>query len=156
MIHTFSPQWVSQSKIVFNRLTNVQQGLTSRGLVPTMYTNTSGSTAIGSDTIAFPGYNPFTPGNGGAFGGPQNLLQLYEDMSYTRGKHSFRFGGTYTYQRDNRTYAAYQTAVDGLADQQGVGPAIDGLLVGTASPTSTWRSTRRVSIPARSIRTTAT
>ncbi len=130
LIHTFTPQWVSQSKIVFNRLTNVQQGLTSRGLVPTMYTNTSGSTAIGADTIAFPGYNPFTPGNGGAFGGPQNLLQLYEDVNYTRGKHSFRFGGTYTYQRDNRTYAAYQTAVDGLADQQGVGPAIDGLLSG--------------------------
>jgi outer membrane receptor protein involved in Fe transport len=131
LIHTFSPQWVSQSKVVYNRLTNVQQGLTSRGLVPTMYTNTSGSTAIGSDTIAFPGYNPFTPGNGGAFGGPQNLVQLYEDVNYTRGKHSFRLGGSYTYQRDNRTYAAYQTAVDGLADSAGLAPALDGLLAGT-------------------------
>src|SRR5579884_1216103 len=105
VIHTFSPSLVSQSKAVFNRLTNLQQGITSRGVVPTMYANRSGPVTIGSDDVAFPGYNPFTPGNGGAFGGPQNLLQLYQDMSYTHGAHAFRFGGTYTYQRDNRTYA---------------------------------------------------
>ena len=85
--------------------------------------------AIGSDNIAFPGYNPFTPGSGGAFGGPQNLLQLYEDVTYTRGKHSWRFGATYTYQRDNRTFAAYQTAVDSLA-KSGLGPAVSGLMAG--------------------------
>jgi hypothetical protein len=131
VIHTFSPEWLSQSKAVFNRLTNLQQGITGRGVVPTMYPNTSGAVAIGADDIAFPGYNPFTPGNGGAFGGPQNLLQLYQDMSYTRGKHSFRFGGTYDYQRDNRTYAAYQTAVDGLAAHGGgIGPSLSGLLAG--------------------------
>jgi outer membrane receptor protein involved in Fe transport len=129
-IHTFSPQWVSQSKAVFNRLTNIQQGITSRGVVPTMYANRSGPIAIGSDNLAFPGYNPFTPGNGGAFGGPQNLLQLYEDMSYTRGNHSFRFGGTYDYQRDNRTYAAYQTAVDSLAGTTALGPALNNLIAG--------------------------
>lgn len=129
MIHTFSPRWVSQSKLVFNRLTNLQQGITSRGVVPTMYPNRSGPVSIGSDNIAFPGYNPFTPGNGGAFGGPQNLLQLYEDMSYTRGTHSFRFGGSYDYQRDNRTYAAYQTAVDSLA-KSGLGPAVSALMAG--------------------------
>src|SRR6185437_12278672 len=43
--------------------------------------------------------------------------------------HSFRFGGTYDYVRDNRTYAAYQTAVDGLA-KSGLGPAVSGLLSG--------------------------
>lgn len=131
VIHTFSPSWTSQSKVVFNRLTNLQQGITSRGIVPTMYPNPSGSVSIGSDNIAFPGYNPFTPGNGGAFGGPQNLIQLYEDMNYTWRSHNFRFGGTYDYQRDNRTYAAYQTAVDALAKGGGgVGPALSGLLAG--------------------------
>ncbi len=129
VIHTFTPELGSQSKIVFNRLTNLQQGLTSRGIVPTMYPNRSGPVTIGSDNIAFPGYNPFTPGNGGAFGGPQNLLQLYEDVSYTHGKHSWRYGFSYTYQRDNRTYAAYQTAVDSLASS-GLGPAVSGLMSG--------------------------
>jgi len=130
VIHTFSPSLVSQTKVVFNRLTNLQQGLTSRGLVPTMYPNTSGSVAIGADLVAFPGYNPFTPGNGGAFGGPQNLLQFYEDISYIRGKHSLRFGGTYDYERDNRTYAAYQTAVDGLSPDTSLGGALNALLAG--------------------------
>ena len=130
VIHTLSPNWVSQSKIVYNRLTNMQPGLTSRGVVPTMYANTSGAVAIGNDLVAFPGYNPFTPGNGGAAGGPQNLIQFYQDMSYTRGKHAFRFGGTYDYQQSNHTYAAYQTAVDGLAGSQGLGPAVSALLGG--------------------------
>jgi outer membrane receptor protein involved in Fe transport len=129
LIHTFSPDLGSQTKVVFNRLTNLQQGITSRGVVPTMYANRSGPVTIGSDNIAFPGYNPFTPGNGGAFGGPQNLLQLYQDVSYTRGRHSWRFGASYTYQRDNRTYAAYQTAVDSLASS-GLGPAVSGLMAG--------------------------
>ncbi len=132
-IHTFTPSLTSQSKIVFNRLTNLQQGLTSRGLVPTMYANGNGAVAIGPDNIAFPGYNPFTPGNGGAFGGPQNYLQAYEDLSYVRGTHNFRFGGSYDYIRDNRTYAAYQTAVDSLSNTQGVGSALTGFLDGQFS-----------------------
>jgi hypothetical protein len=130
VIHSFSGSLVSQSKVVFNRLTNIQQGFTSRGLVPTMYPNRSGPVTIGSDNIAFPGYNPFTPGNGGAFGGPQNLIQFYEDLNWSHGAHSFRFGGTYTYQRDNRTFAAYQTAVDSLA-KAGLGPAVSALMAGT-------------------------
>jgi outer membrane receptor protein involved in Fe transport len=130
LMHSFSPTLISESKVVFNRLTNLQQGLTSRGLVPTMYANTTGAVTIGTDIVAFPGYNPFTPGNGGAFGGPQNIIQLYEDMNWTRGKHSLRFGGTFDYIRDNRTYAAYQTAVDGLSNGGGVGAAVTGLLSG--------------------------
>jgi hypothetical protein len=129
VIHTFSPNWVSQSKVTFNRLINIQQGTTSRGVVPTMYPNRSGPVQIANDNIAFPGYNPFTPGNGGAFGGPQNVGQLYQDMNYLHGTHNFRFGGTYEYMRDNRTYAAYQTAVDSLS-KSGLGPAISGLMSG--------------------------
>jgi hypothetical protein len=130
VIHSFTPSLVSQSKVVFNRLTNLQDGFTSRGLVPTMYSNATGLVPIGSDNIVFPGYNTFTPGNGGAFGGPQNIIQVYEDLSYTKGPHSVRFGGTFSYIRDNRTFAAYQTAVDALASAQGTGPALAGLLSG--------------------------
>ena len=92
VIHSFSPSLTSQSKVVFNRLNSLQQGLTSRGLVPTMYGSIGAIPTIGPDNIVFPGYNPSTPGNGGAFGGPQNYIQLYEDLSFTKEKHSFRFG----------------------------------------------------------------
>ncbi len=131
IIHSFSPAWTSQSKVVFNRLTNIQQGLTSRGLVPTMYASLSNIPTIGADSVLFPGYNPATPGNGGAFGGPQNYIQAYEDVSWTHGKHSFRFGGSYDYIRDNRTYAAYQTATDGLTDSGTVGDTLNALMAGT-------------------------
>jgi outer membrane receptor protein involved in Fe transport len=130
--HTFAPTLIAQTKVVFNRLTNLQPGLTSRGLVPTMYPNATGAVTIGTDDIAFPGYYPFTPGNGGAFGGPQNIIQFYHDMTWTHGSHSVRFGGSYDYIRDNRTYAAYQTAVDALSPGVGgVTPSLQALLNGT-------------------------
>jgi outer membrane receptor protein involved in Fe transport len=131
VIHTFSSTLTSQSKIVFNRLTNLQTGTTpQRGVVPTMYANVAGAVNIGADSIAFPGYNPYTPGAGGAFGGPQNIGQLYEDMSWVHGTHTLRFGGTFEYLRDNRTYAAYQTAVDGLSGDSSLGGALSAMLAG--------------------------
>jgi hypothetical protein len=48
------------------------------------------------------------------FGGPQNFVQAYQDLNSNKGRHSFRFGGNYTYIRD-RT-GAYEEAVESLAD----------------------------------------
>lgn len=110
--HTFSPRFVSQSKVDFNRFNN-QQPFGGYGAVPTLYL---GSASVGTNilgnNVALPGYNPYTPGNGIPFGGPQNYVQLYEDLSYVKGRHNLRFGGAYTYLRDNRTFGAYETAVD--------------------------------------------
>src|SRR5579864_325145 len=130
VIHTFSPNFISQSKVVFNRLYNVQPLGTQRGITPTMYPNLNGAVTLFGNNIGFPGYYPFTPGNGGAFGGPQNYIQLYEDLTYNFGKHSFRFGGTYDYQRDNRTYGAFQTATDGLTGGSSLGAALDNFIAG--------------------------
>ncbi|HZT28754.1 MAG TPA: TonB-dependent receptor [Bryobacteraceae bacterium] len=132
VIHTFSPRFISQSKVVFNRLYNVQP-LGSRGIAPTMYANPNGAVTLFGNDVGFPGYYPFTPGNGGAFGGPQNYVQIYEDLSYNFGKHNLRFGGTYDYQRDNRTYGAYQTAVDSLTTGSSLGGALDQFLAGQYS-----------------------
>lgn len=126
----WGPKWISQTTVEFNRLTIVQQGLTSRGLVPTMYANPLAPVTIGSDNIAFPGYNPFSPGSGGAFGGPQNFLEVGQSVSWLKGKHAVRFGGSYDYIRDNRTDAAYQTAIDSLSSSGGIGTALNGLLSG--------------------------
>ncbi|HVV44788.1 MAG TPA: TonB-dependent receptor, partial [Bryobacteraceae bacterium] len=128
--HAWNAQWTSQTKFQFNRLTIEQQGLTARGLVPSMYANPLAPVVIGADSVAFPGYNPFTPGSGGAFGGPLNDLQLHHDVSWARGPHLIRFGGSYDYIRDNRTDAAYQTAVDSLSSGGGLGTALNGLLSG--------------------------
>jgi hypothetical protein len=110
MTHTFAPTFVSQSKAVFNRLNDLQPFGTAGANLPTLYTGSAGVTNLAGVNLLMPGYSPTTPGNGIPFGGPQNFVQLYEDLSWSKGKHDFRFGGSYDYQRDNRTFGAYQTA----------------------------------------------
>lgn len=99
-----------------------------------MYINSTGAVNIGADPIYLPGYSALTPGSGGAFGGPQNILQFYEDMTYTLGSHTFRFGGTYENLRDNRTFAAYQTGVNVLAaGGGGLSSALSNMIAGQFS-----------------------
>jgi hypothetical protein len=129
--HEWNSRWLSQSTVAFDRIDVDQQGFTSRGLVPSMYANPLAPVTIGTDAVAFPGYNPFAPGLGGAFGGPENILQLSHATTWTKGSHSVRFGGDYIYIRDNRTDAAYQSAQDSLSDGGGLGAALAGLLYGT-------------------------
>ena len=114
LIHTFNPKLTSQSKIVFNRL-NDQQPLGPNPVGPTLYMNATSAPKINGNLINFPGYSPFTPGNAIPFGGPQNFVQAYQDLSQTAGRHTFRFGGNYTYIRDNRAFGAYEEAVESLS-----------------------------------------
>lgn len=114
LIHTFSPKLTSQSKIVFNRLNNLQPlGAAPVGPTLFMFSNTTGN--VDGVSLAFPGYGPFSPGNAIPFGGPQNFVQAYQDLNSQHGRHGFRFGGSYTYIRDNRTFGAYQEAVETLS-----------------------------------------
>ena len=114
LIHTFNPQLTSQSKIVFNRL-NLLQPLGSNPVGPTLYMNAVSAPKIEGNLIGMPGYSPFTPGNAIPFGGPQNFVQAYQDLSSIHGRHTFRFGGNYTYIRDNRSFGAYEEAVQSLS-----------------------------------------
>ena len=127
VIHTFSPRLVSQSKAVFNRL-NSAQPFAEQPAVPTLYTTSSGAGSLLGQTILYPGYVPQFPGQGIPFGGPQNFAQLYEDLSYNIGSHSLRFGGSFEYLRDNRTFGAYETA--GMYLGTGVSSAFNNLLLG--------------------------
>ncbi|MFH4284959.1 hypothetical protein WAJ30_21445, partial [Acinetobacter baumannii] len=77
--HTFSPRFVSQTKLSYNRLNDLQP-LSDKGVVPTLYlfSNTAGS--IDNFNIAFPGFLPFSPGSGIPFGGPQNVGEVTQDL----------------------------------------------------------------------------
>src|SRR6266550_565138 len=114
LIHTFSQRLTSQSKIVFNRL-NLLQPLGSNPVGPTLYMNAFSAPKIEGNFIGMPGYSPFTPGNAIPFGGPQNFVQAYQDLSSVHGRHAFRFGGNYTYIRDNRSFGAFEEAVESLS-----------------------------------------
>jgi outer membrane receptor protein involved in Fe transport len=112
--HTFSSSLVDTAKIIFNRLNGPVQSLGAAPIAPTLYIDSSVSAisvAGNSFPLVFPGYSETTPGNGIPFGGPQNLYQLYDDLSWAIGKHQFKFGGQFIQLRDNRTFGAYENPV---------------------------------------------
>jgi hypothetical protein len=113
--HVFTPRLVNTAKATFNRLNGPVQPLSTAPVAPTLYTSNSlPSVTVGgiSNPLIFPGYSEFTPGNAIPFGGPQNLYQFYDDVSWTLGKHQIKFGGQFVQLRDNRVFGAYQNPVE--------------------------------------------
>jgi outer membrane receptor protein involved in Fe transport len=130
LTHVFTPTFVSSTKLVYNRLFNIQP-LGTNPVGPTLYTSSSAVPALPTTngSLIYPGYNEFTPGNAIPFGGPQNLYQIYEDLNWTKGKHQFKFGGDYIQTRDNRVFGAYENAVESLGPSD-IPTAIQNLLIG--------------------------
>jgi hypothetical protein len=66
--------------------------------------------------ISMPGLqNLSEPGSGGVpAGGPQNTIQPQDDLTWTKGRHTMRFGGQFTYIQLNYAYGAYAQAVEQL------------------------------------------
>jgi hypothetical protein len=110
MTHSFNSRLTSQQKLVFNRLNDFQP-LGTQPISPGLYVSPSAGATFQGRNIILPGYLPTSPGNGIPFGGPQNFVQAYQDWSYVKGRHTIRWGGSYDYQRDNRTFGAYETPV---------------------------------------------
>jgi len=114
----WTPNVVSQSKVVYNRLNSLQP--INGDPTPTLFMRSRPTPLVlpsGTlDFVALPGYLPFSPGSGIPFGGPQNLYQFYQDVSWSLGKHQFRFGGQYIHTRDNRVFGAYQEASEILGN----------------------------------------
>jgi outer membrane receptor protein involved in Fe transport len=118
LTHTFTASLISQTRVSYNRLTNAQP-LGSAPVGPTLYMSASGEVSLAGQPVAFPGYSEYSPGNAIPFGGPQNFGVLTEDITKIVGKHSLRFGGQFTYIQDNRTFGAYEEAVEGLGTTTG-------------------------------------
>jgi len=122
--HVFTPRLVNTAKATFNRLNGPVQGLSTAPIAPTLYTaSTLPSTTVGgiTNSLIFPGYSEFTPGNAIPFGGPQNLYQFYDDVSWTVGKHQIKFGGQFVQLRDNRVFGAYENPVELLGSNLNTG-----------------------------------
>ncbi|HYG97684.1 MAG TPA: carboxypeptidase regulatory-like domain-containing protein [Terriglobales bacterium] len=138
--HVFSPGFVSQSKVAYNRL-NLVQPLGVAGTVPGLFVqantpfniSTSGAGGQAGSTlpIILPGYIPLFPGSAIPFGGPQNLYQFFQDFAITTGSHQFRIGGQYIHTRDNRTFGAFQTGFETLARSGQLEEALNNLTAGT-------------------------
>jgi Carboxypeptidase regulatory-like domain/TonB dependent receptor len=134
LTHVFSPTLVNTFKVTFNRLDGPVQGLSTAPVSPTLYTSSTAVPTInvggaGPFQLIYPGYNETAPGLGLPFGGPQNLYQLYDDVSWTRGKHQFKFGGQFIQLRDNRVFGAYENPVEALGTN--LSSSINNLINGT-------------------------
>jgi len=114
LTHIFSPSVVNTTKWVYNRL-NQLQGLSSAPIGPTLYIDQNVDPVAGQGLI-FPGYNEWTPGSAIPFGGPQNLYQVYDDLSWSRGRHQLKLGGQFIQIRDNRVFGAYEEATEYLGN----------------------------------------
>jgi len=125
--HSFSPYIFSGSKVSFNRLASPLTYDTAQQNVPMLMFGNASANGL---AITFPGLeNEMEPGAGGfPFGGPQNTIQLEEDMSWTKGRHSMRYGGQWTYMQMNHAYGAYAQAVEYL--QTGIQPGLQNLVDG--------------------------
>jgi outer membrane receptor protein involved in Fe transport len=130
LTHVWSQSVVTETKVNVNRLT-LEQALASQPVQPTIYFNTTTAANISGNLICMPGYSCTTPGNSIPFGGPQNVIQFGQSLSWNHGKHDVRVGGAYIYTRDNRTFGAYENAVQGLeagGSQGGLAWGADNLM----------------------------
>jgi Carboxypeptidase regulatory-like domain/TonB dependent receptor len=132
LTHVFSPNIVNSLKVAYNRLNN-KQPLGTNPVGPTLYTSATGLPNLPGTigALVFPGYSETTPGNAIPFGGPQNVYQIYDDLSWTKGRHTFKFGGGYVQTRDNRAFGAYENAVESLASGGSISSAAASLAAGT-------------------------
>jgi hypothetical protein len=124
----FTPTLASATKLLGSRLNNAQP-LGKAPVGPTLYVNGSTPITLGGGYINFPGYSQTSPGNALPFGGPQNFIEAGEDLAWSKGKHQFTFGGNFLYIKDNRTFGAYEEAVDGLV-QSGSDGALSNFVSG--------------------------
>lgn len=128
LTHSFTPALASATKLLATRFNNLQP-LGTVPVSPTLYPNAGSAVTLGSGDIYFPGYLPTSPGNAIPFGGPQNFIQIGEDMTWTKGKHTFKFGGEFLNVKDNRVFGAYENAVDALV-QTGTNGALINFING--------------------------
>jgi hypothetical protein len=110
----FTSNLASSTRLLGSRFNN-NQPLGTQPVSPTLYMNAGGPVTLGGGYITFPGYSATSPGNAIPFGGPQNFIQIAEDVAWTKGKHQFIFGGNFLNIKDNRVFGAYEEAIDALA-----------------------------------------
>ncbi len=113
--HTFTQSLFFSTKFSYTRFNNNTSFDTALVSTPSLMFVAPTDPVTGG-TIQMPGLqNSSEPGEGGVpVGGPQNTVQIEPDLSWTKGKHSLRFGGLLTYIQLNYAYGAYAQAVEQL------------------------------------------
>jgi outer membrane receptor protein involved in Fe transport len=109
--HSFSPNFLTNTKISFSRLNFANTYDKAQQNVPELLL-ASGAT-INNFPVQLPGlFAQFAGAGGLPFGGPQNALQLTHDDTWSKGAHTIRFGGIFDYQQINRAFGAFAQGLE--------------------------------------------
>lgn len=115
--YSFGSNLVGVTRYTFNRLSQAQP-LGSQPVGPSLYLRSS-AVSLNGTLVALPGYLPYNPGSAIPFGGPQMVNNLSQEFTYTWGNHIIKAGGQYYNIKDNRTFGAYENAVEQLGNSTG-------------------------------------
>ena len=125
--HVFNPSIVESTKASFSRFDSSNTYETSLQNTPTLFAATNAQIPNVGINLQLPGFYDTNPGNGGLpYGGPQNTVQINEDVNITKSKHSMQYGGQILYIQDNNAYGAYAQADEILGTDQASGIAALG------------------------------
>jgi Carboxypeptidase regulatory-like domain len=115
--HEFNPVLSSITKLSFSRFDTSNTYNTALQNVPTLFAAANAVDPVSAAPINLPGFYNSNPANGGLpYGGPQNTVQINEDLNVVKGKHTTQFGGQILYIQDNNAYGAYAQADEQLGN----------------------------------------
>lgn len=120
--HVVNPNIVENTKASFSRFNTFYSYDTKLQNTPTLIVSTNAQVPGTSTFIQLPGFYDTNPGNGGLpYGGPQNTVQINEDVDINKGKHAMQYGAAILYIQDNNAYGAYAQANEQLGNNRTVG-----------------------------------
>jgi len=129
--HVFSSNLLTSTKLSITRYNEASSFNNSLVQTPNLYLSTNAYAEqvdnVTSNVIQLPGLENTADGSGGLpAGGPQNDVQAFQDVTWSRGRHTMHFGGQFTYIQLNYAYGAYYQANEVLGN--GLGPALNTLV----------------------------
>ncbi len=129
LTHEFNAALTSITKASFSRFNQSYTYDTALQNVPTLFISADARNPVDNSAINLPGFYNSNPANGGLpFGGPQNTVQINQDVAIVKGRHGMQFGGQILYIQDNQAYGAYAQAGAQLGN--GRGPGLQNLQTG--------------------------
>jgi len=129
--HEFTPALSTLTKISFTRINNSNSYDTSLQQTPSLVVSSGAADPYTLNTFQFPGFYSTSPANGGLpYGGPQNTIQINQDVNLSKGRHQIQGGAQILYIQMNSAYGAYAQAIEQLGNNQttGLGNLLTGKL----------------------------
>jgi hypothetical protein len=120
--HVFNPYLSESTKLSFSRFNAPLSYNTALQNSPVLIVSVNAQLPVTGEFIQLPGFYDFNPANGGLpFGGPQNTVQINQDLNFQKGKHAMQYGAQIMYMQANNAYGAYAQATEQVGNNRNTG-----------------------------------